>query len=133
MHPYLSTSNYQFLEPSVKFQSSVRFTMAFCLSNGKDERDRKVKSLQEIINCSRGEADRLLTESDGNLSLACDKFFLANGTDIGGDKAKVRNDFNMKNRNSVINHEKNFTSRLNEHRLLRSGDDQQTTNRLVKA
>jgi len=103
--------------------------MAFCLSNGKDERDRKVKSLQEIINCSRGEADRLLTESDGNLSLACDKFFLANGTDIGGDKAKVRNDFNMINRNSVINHEKNFTSRLNEHRLLHSGDDHQTTNR----
>ena len=105
--------------------------MAFCLSNGKDERDRKVKSLQEITNCSPGEADRLLTESDGNLSLACDKFFLANGTDNEGDK--VRNDFNMKNRNSVINHEKNFTSRLNEHRLLHSGDDHQTTNRLVKA
>ena len=115
----------------MKFQSSVRFTMAFCLSNGKDERDRKVKSLQEITNCSRGEADRLLTESDGNLNAACDKLFLANGTDNEGDK--VRNDFNMKNRNSVINHEKNFTSRLNEHRLLRSGDDQQTTNRSVKA
>ena len=46
--------------------------------------------------------------------MACDKFFLVNGIDNEGDK--VRNDSNMNNRNPVINDEKNFTSRLNEHR-----------------
>ena len=48
--------------------------MAFCLSNGKDERYRKVKSLQEIRNCSPVEAERLLTETDGNLNVARYKF-----------------------------------------------------------